>query len=129
MEKIGDLIQKQKAPLLAKDKGAFVRFNVSAKVLREGFTQIPNVIIDDYALDSQEKAILMALYRHAYGQNHCYPSHKLIGQEAGCNKRSVVRKLKSLRSKGYVSWQKTSKFNTYALKISIPRSFRSFRSF
>ena len=126
MKKIGDTIAKQKAPYPAKDKELFVKFDVSVKKLRTGFTQIPNIIIDDYALDSQEKAILMVLYRFAFGKDHCYPSIKLIAQEAGCSKPSVIRKLKSLNHKGYISWQKTGKFNTYLLKAIVPRSFRRF---
>ena len=126
MEKIGDTIAKQKAPYPAKDKEAFVRFKVSAKILKKGFTQVPNIIIDDYALDSQEKAILIVLYRFAFGKDHAYPSQKLLGQSAGCDERTVRRKLKSLNHKGFISWQKTGKFNTYLLKIVVPRSFRRF---
>ena len=126
LQPISKTIQKQKAPYLVKDKEAFVRFNVSAKILKEGFTQIPNLIIYDYKLDSQEKAILMALYCFAFGKNHPWPSQKLIAQCAGCSESTVKRKLKSLNHKGYITWQKTRKFNTYLLKAIIPRSFRRF---
>ena len=126
LQPISKTIQKQKAPYLAKDKELFVKCDVSVKKLRTGFTQIPNIIIDDYALDSQEKAILMVLYRFAFGKDHPWPSQKLIAQCAGCSESTVKRKLKSLNHKGYVSWEKTGKFNTYFLKIIIPRSVRRF---
>ena len=126
LQPISKIIQKQKAPYLTKDKETFVRFKVSAEVLRKGFTQIPNPIIYDYKLDSQEKAILMALYCFAFGKDHPWPSQKLIAQCAGCCERTVIRRLKSLNDKGYITWQKTGKYNTYLLKIIIPRSFRRF---
>jgi AraC-like DNA-binding protein len=122
MEKIGALIEIKKALLIGKKEEGMVQLNLSRETLRRGFTQIPNIIILDPALDCQEKAILMVLYFHAFGKGYCKLSDKLIAQEAGCSIASVKRKRKSLKKKGYIDWERTGRFNTYFLKVRINHS-------
>jgi hypothetical protein len=119
MEKIGEIIENKKALLIGKKEEGVIKLNLSRETLRWGFTQIPNIIILDPALDCQEKAILMVLYFHAMQKDHCFPRDKLIAQEAGCSIASVKRKRKSLKKKGYIDWEKTGRFNTYSLKVRI----------
>jgi AraC-like DNA-binding protein len=122
MERIGEIIEIKKAPLIGKKEEGLVRLNLSRETLRRGFTQIPNIIILDPALDCQEKAILMVLYFHAMHKDHCFPSDKLIAQGAGCSIATVKRKRKSLKKKGYLDWERTGRFNTYFLKVRINHS-------
>jgi DNA-binding MarR family transcriptional regulator len=112
-------IKKQKTHYRKNNNRSFVKKKQEKKKTQRGFTQIPNDIIDDFSLTCQEKAVILAIYRHNYNNGHAYPGIKLISKEAGCSKSTTIRKLKNLRKKGYISWTKTKKQNIYALPFSI----------
>lgn len=92
----------------------------------EGFTKVPNAIIQDPGLTCQDFRALTILIFHSFGKNWCNPSHETIAREANMSIAGVKRGLKKAKQLGYIDWKRTKLSNRYTLIwIAKKRDFRS----
>ena len=91
---------------------------MSAKRTKRPFTMVPNFILDDKNLSGNEKAVYMALAKHADNETGiAYPAIETLAAKAGVSPRTVSNAKKRLVEKGYVeeSSGHRGKANTYRL--------------
>ena len=91
---------------------------MSAKRTKRPFTMVPNFILDDKDLSGNEKAVYMALAKHANNETGiAYPAIKTLAAKAGVSSRTVSNAKKRLVEKGYVEESSgyQGKANTYRL--------------
>ena len=91
---------------------------MSAKRTKRPFTMVPNFILDDKDLSGNEKAVYMALAKHANNETGiAYPAIKTLAAKAGVSSRTVSNAKKRLVEKGYVeeSSGHRGRANTYRL--------------
>jgi hypothetical protein len=86
--------------------------------LRNGFTQISNVIIRDPRLTCNAKVLYILLLSYAWQDRECYPGQDTLAGNMGCNRRTVTRTLAELRKFKLVSWDRRGlgKSNTYYIE-------------
>lgn len=124
MEKIGKRIKEQKTPRPTKRGGFFVNKKITKETMIQGFTKVPNVIIQDPALTCQDLRVLEVLMFHAFGKNWCNPSHRTIAREANISIAGAKRGTKKAKKLGYIDWERTGLSNKYILiwKVKDPKS-------
>lgn len=115
MEQIKRIILKQKTFRPAKRRRFFVKKTLTKKTMVEGFSKIPNTIIQDPGLSCQDFRVLSILIFHSFGKYWCNPSHRTIMKEAGISLAGVKRGLRKAQKLGYISWKRTGKSNNYVL--------------
>lgn len=74
----------------------------------EGWSAVPNWVVQDSDLSAYELLTLLALMSHQNASGECWPSLARLAQEARCTKPTVLNALNGLRDKGFVTWQKRS---------------------
>ncbi len=65
--------------------------------LKHGFTQIPNPVLYDPLLGSNEKLCYVLLLSYAWQFGSCFPSQRLLAQDMACSERTVISTLAKLR--------------------------------
>jgi len=88
------------------------------KVLRPGFTQIPNQVLRDGRLAPGDKILYALLLSYAWQQSFCYPGQKRLADDMNCDSRTIRRHLAALEEVGLVSEMRRglSKTNVYVLE-------------
>lgn len=83
------------------------------------FTMIPDSLIDDETLSAYDKAVFLAIARHASKEGIAFPSISTIAKKAGCSETSVKASLSELNAHGYIEKAKrqgkAGNFNVYTL--------------
>jgi hypothetical protein len=64
--------------------------------LRQGFSQIPNVILSDSLLTDKEVRLYCLLLRYSWKDGHCFPGQDTLAKDMGCDQRTVIRTIKKL---------------------------------
>ena len=84
-----------------------------------GFTQVPNAVLRCPNLTPNAKLTFAALLSYAWQDDHCYPGQERLAQDMGSGKRSVVRYIDELSTKGYITIKKQGqgKSNLYELNV------------
>lgn len=73
----------------------------------EGFTVVPNTLIDDKNLTATEKIIMLSLLRYYNSeQQRAWPSTITLSEITGLSRLWVMRTLKRLEEKGYIRVEK-----------------------
>jgi len=65
--------------------------------LRHGFTQMPNPVLYDPLLGTNEKLCYILLLSYAWQAGSCFPSQRLLAQDMACSERTVISTLAKLR--------------------------------
>lgn len=76
------------------------------KILDEGFTMVPNVLIENFrniGISDTQIIILIVLMKFSFRGRQPYPSQKTIAEISGYAKITVLRAIKSLKMKGYLT--------------------------
>jgi len=89
-----------------------------SKIYREGYTTFPNLIMCDDRISCQGKMVAIVLWFHGFLKESCFPSQKLIAQEAGVSIRTVRNQIKKLKELGYIDYGKSSRYYTYTLFLN-----------
>jgi hypothetical protein len=86
-----------------------------------GFTQVPNVILNNPDLSSNAKIIYSKLLSYAWNNNHVFPGQERLAQDTGISLRTVVTTIKELSKTGYleVTRRGLGKTNVYILKFFV----------
>jgi hypothetical protein len=113
MEKIGDSLafkQAQNIVLQGFDP-------VSAG----GFTQVPNVLLNDKDLTANAKLVYSKLLSYAWYNNMVFPGQERMAEEIGSSKSVVNRAVLELQKNGWLEIQRRGqgKTNVYVLKHTV----------
>jgi len=92
-----------------------------------GFTQVPNVIQNDPALNLGEKAVYAQFLQYAWHHDYCFPSQELIAKNLGITRKSVNKFVSGLAAKGLLTIQRRGlgKTNFYILHATVKQKPRS----
>ena len=82
-----------------------------------GFTQVPNEVIEDSSLTIQARMVYIALLSKAWTSNTAFPGHKFLAEMMGVSTKTIGKYLKELRSVNLISWKRQglNKTNLYTL--------------
>jgi len=98
-------------------------------VSANGFTQVPNVVLEDSRLSLGAKLCYAMLLRYAWQKESCFPGQEALAQALGISRRSVVTFLKELEASGYVKKVRRGlgRTNVYILHCRVTRRHRAAR--
>ncbi|PMG38573.1 hypothetical protein BCU93_13580 [Vibrio breoganii] len=64
-------------------------------------------------ITGHEKLVLLCLHDRVDAKGECFPSQELLAEDTGLSKRSIVRAIKTLVDKEYVSVKRVSRKGMY----------------
>lgn len=113
MDKIGDLLtfkERQNIVLEGFDP-------VSAG----GFTQVPNVLINNTVLSAQAKLAYAKLLSYAWNNERVFPGQERMATELGSSQPTIARAIKELEEEGWLEIERRGqgKTNIYILKHTV----------
>jgi DNA-binding transcriptional MocR family regulator len=76
---------------------------VEDDALRDGFTQIPNIILRSPVISLGGKLAYATLLSYAWGKDSCFPGQERMARDMGVSKRSVIIFLQHLVRLGLIS--------------------------
>lgn len=77
-----------------------------SKILDEGFTMVPNVLIENYkriGISDTQILIMIAIMRFSFRGRQPYPSQKTIAEITGFTTRTIITAINRLKMKGYMT--------------------------
>jgi len=82
-----------------------------------GFTQIPNIVINDKDLSAKAKLVYAKLLSYAWNNDRVFPGQERMSTEIGMGVRTIVRATNELQKKGYLEVRRRGlgKTNIYTL--------------
>ena len=121
MESIGDLARQKSVEL--KERENTIRVVGADPMSKRGFTQVPNFILENEKLSTGSKLTYAMMLRYAWSDNQCYPGQKKLAEDAGMGQRSVVRYIKELEEKGFITINRRGlgKVNVYELHLRVKK--------
>src|SRR4051812_31409763 len=75
---------------------------VEDDVLREGFTQVPNILLRRTDISHGAKIAYAMLLSYAWGKERCFPGQARLAADMGVERKAVIRYLNELKDKGIV---------------------------
>ena len=75
----------------------------------QAFAAIPNWMVRDTSISGHAKLVYISLMSRTSRTNASWPSHALIGREAGIGVTSVKAALNELKALGLVRWAKRTR--------------------
>jgi hypothetical protein len=90
-----------------------------AETISEGYTRIPNDVLDDASLTVGARFTYALLLRHSYGKNFCFPSQKrLAGLMGGISERWLRTYIRELEAAGLLKTERKdrTRHNRYCLQ-------------
>ncbi|MBF0673172.1 MAG: helix-turn-helix domain-containing protein [Salinibacterium sp.] len=69
----------------------------------DGFTMIPDWLVESSAISLHDYAVLIVLMKHARSSGQCHPGFATIAAQARLSRDSVMRSLRSLEERGLIS--------------------------
>lgn len=70
---------------------------------RDGFTMIPDWLVESSTISLHDYAVLIVLMKHARSTGQCHPGFATIAAQARVSRDTVMRALRSLESRGLIS--------------------------
>lgn len=70
---------------------------------RDGFTMIPDWLVESSAISLHDYAVLIVLMKHARSTGQCHPGFATIAAQARVSRDTVMRALRSLEARGLIS--------------------------
>jgi hypothetical protein len=92
----------------------------------QAFATIPNWMVRDTTISGHAKLVYVCLTSRTSRTNASWPSHALIGREAGIGVTSVKTALNELKALGLVRWEKRTRddggatSNMYFISTTLP---------
>lgn len=90
-----------------------------------GFTQVPNVLLNDKNLTANAKLVYSKLLSYAWFNDRVFPGQERMAEEIGSSKSVVNRAVIELQKNGWLEIQRRGqgKTNVYILKHTVtPRN-------
>lgn len=90
---------------------------VEDELLREGFTQVPNILLRKPDLTHGAKLAYALLLSYAWGERRCFPGQEQLSVDMGVERKAVIRYLKELKDKQIIRVERRGmgKTNVYYL--------------
>lgn len=91
-----------------------------------GYSAVPRKLVYDQSVSGHAKLVYMCLAARINGDHEAWPSHALIGREAGIGVTSVKKGLQELKDLGLVSWERrlmpdgSQTSNRYHVNVQLP---------
>ena len=116
MEHISDAIKERNIILETNDP-----------VTVEGFTTVPNFILENPKLSVGEKLTYAMFISYAWHNEQCFPGQEQLAVDMGAGVRSVNRFIKGLEAKGFITIQRRGlgKTNLYTLHFQVKKKSSS----
>lgn len=92
-----------------------------------GFTQVPNMVLNQPDLSSNAKVAYAKLLSYAWHNNCVYPGQERMGRDTGMSRPTVSRAIGELEAKGWVEIKRRGQgqTNVYILKHTVNARKRS----
>lgn len=121
MESIGDLAKYKSREL--KERENTIRVIGADPMSKRGFTQVPNFILENEKISTGAKLTYAMMLRYAWSDTKCFPGQKTLADDAGMGQRSVVRYIKELEDKGFITIKRRGlgKVNVYELHLRVKK--------
>ena len=74
----------------------------------KGYTILPNAVLLDKELDSNDKVLLGIIIMRIGKKKYCWPTNEQLGNQMNCSAKTIQRSVAKLTSKGYI-FTKTTK--------------------
>lgn len=86
-----------------------------------GFTQVPNVILNNAELSFGAKVVYAKLLSYAWHNNRVFPGQDTMAAELGTSQPTVARAVSDLEKHGLLAIQRRGqgKTNLYVLKFTV----------
>lgn len=83
--------------------------------IRQGFAQVPNIVLRDSLLSGNEKTLYALLLSYAWQDNECFPGQERLAKDMGLTRKSINQLLGKLRQAGLIGWKRQGlgKVNLY----------------
>lgn len=90
-------------------------------VTRDGFTQVPNVVLTNKDLTVGGKLTYAMLLKYAWSETACYPGQQKLSVDMGSSERSVRTYLKELEDAGFLEVEQRGlgRTNLYRLHLTV----------
>ena len=92
----------------------------------EGFTQVPNEVLEDINVSIQARLLYSILLSHAWETNKVFPGQGRLAEKMGTSEKSVRKYVQELKNAGYLSIKRRglNKTNLYILNKWIPTGYK-----
>lgn len=86
-----------------------------------GFTQVPNILLNDKNLTANAKLVYSKLLSYAWFNDRVFPGQERMADEVGLSKSVVNRAVLELQNNGWLEIQRRGqgKTNVYVLKHTV----------
>lgn len=83
--------------------------------IRQGFAQVPNIVLRDSSLSGNEKTLYALLLSYAWQDAECFPGQERLAKNMGLTSRSIRQLLSELRGHHLIGWKRQGlgKVNLY----------------
>jgi Helix-turn-helix domain len=112
MRPIGDVLKERNIELIGADP-----------VTREGFTQVPNLILTKKDISVGAKLAYAMLLKYLWNNDACFPGQVRLAEDMGAGERSVRTYLKELESAALLDIEQRGlgKTNLYRVYVSVKK--------
>jgi len=83
-----------------------IRATWGNKILDEGFTAVPNILLSHFleiGLNTNHLIFILLIFRYSFKGSKSYPSQSLICEKTGFSQRKLARIILDLKVKGYMT--------------------------
>lgn len=93
------------------------KIQILDKTLKQGFSQIPRIVLKAQGLSLQAKTIYALLLDYAWQKGSCFPGQIRLARDLGIHRNTVQKYLTELKDFGLVEWKRRgiNKTNIYYL--------------
>jgi hypothetical protein len=86
-----------------------------------GFTQVPNLILNNKDLSFAAKVVYAKLLSYAWNNNRVFPGQETMAEELGTSQPTIARSVKELEDIGYLEIQRRGQglTNLYILRHTV----------
>ncbi len=98
-----------------------IRLDTRDPVVRGGFTQVPNFILENPDLSVGAKVIYAMFLRFAWHNDYCYPGQQRLANDIGMSVGRVNQYIKQLEAAGLIEVKRRGqgRTNLYTVKFKV----------
>lgn len=93
------------------------------RTLKNGFTPVPNAVLESKSLSLGAKVVYALLLKYAWQSGEAFPGQGRLAESTGCTERTIRTYLTELKSAGLISWRRRGLTKTNIYYINDLREF------